>query len=331
MAKQTVLDAFNNKKTDRVPAGFWFHFSPNSEFPKGPENPLLFQRTADGHKRYIREVGFDLLKIMTEGYFVVPSLRDFDIRDPKALQGLEPADQGGPWFTEQIELARQLVDEAGEKAAVFYNLFSPISYLSFSGLTRGASEKDEVFAELVKSNPGALKHALDVIAGDIAELGRRVLTEAGADGVFVSVRNYAGISGTDYGKYIAPSEHTLLQRVQKVKDQTILHICGESGIKNDFSFYTDYEAKAINWGTEKAGISLKEGKKLFGGKAVIGGFQNGKDGALFRGDRGEIERLAEQLVRETGRTGLILGADCALPNDINWEHLKWLRQKIETL
>jgi uroporphyrinogen decarboxylase len=330
--KQSVLDAFRNKETESIPAGFWFHFSPASEFPNAPGNPKLFKRTVEGHKAYFSDVRFEILKIMTEGYFVVPTIGGFGIYDVDSLRNLEPADHHSPWFDEQVELARQLADAADEDAAVFYTLFSPIAYLSFGGMGRGIHINDDDFAgELIDADPQALKHALDVLAGDIAALGERILSESGADGIFFSVRNYEGVSKSDYEKIIAPGERAILRRIAKIKDDTILHVCSDTGIKNDFSYYVDYEAKAINWGVGKEGLSLAEGKELFGGKAVIGGFDNTPDGCLYRGDRASIERQAEKIIAETGRTGVIVGADCALPNDINYEHLKWLRQKLKSL
>jgi len=330
--KQILLDAFHNKETGVLPAGFWFHFSSPSEFPNGPENPDLFRRTVEGHKAYLRGVGFEILKIMTEGYFVVPTLRDVDIDDIGALGALPPSGRDSPWFTEQVELARQLAGAAGEDAAVFYTLFSPIAYLSFGGMGRGVHINDDVFAvDLIRNAPGALKHALDTLAGDIAALAGMILTEGGADGIFLAVRNYEGVSKEDYEKYIAPGERAILRRAAGIKDNSILHICADTGIKNDFSCYTDYEARAFNWATVREGLSLADGKALFGGKAVIGGFDNTANGCLYKGDRAAIEAEAQKIIEETGRTGVILGADCALPDDIDYEHLKWLRLKAQNI
>ncbi|WP_440558048.1 hypothetical protein [Treponema succinifaciens] len=36
--KQLVLDALNNKPTERVPVGFWFHYTKNEMLPVS-ENP----------------------------------------------------------------------------------------------------------------------------------------------------------------------------------------------------------------------------------------------------------------------------------------------------
>ena len=54
--------------------------------------------------------------------------------------------------------------------------------------------------------------------------------------------------------------------------------------------YQDYEAKAYNWATFTEGISIEEGRKLFPGKCVLGGFDNRKEGILYSGSKEEIEK-----------------------------------------
>ena len=52
---------------------------------------------------------------------------------------------------------------------------------------------------------------------------------------------------------------------------------------------------------------------------------------MYSGSREEIERETERLVEETGRRGVVLGADCTLPSDIDLERMKWVREKLEQL
>lgn len=74
-------------------------------------------------------------------------------------------------------------------------------------------------------------------------------------------------------------------------------------------------------------VSLLEGKKIFGNRAVIGGFDNTANGILYRGSKEEIENFTEQLLKDVGTTGVILGADCTVPSDIDLKHLAWVREK----
>ena len=95
--------------------------------------------------------------------------------------------------------------------------------------------------------------------------------------------------------------------------------------------WQDYPAKAVNWAVYVEKLTLAEGKRFFGGRCVLGGFDNRKTGILYSGSREEIERETERLVEETGRRGVVLGADCTLPSDIDLERMKWVREKLEQL
>ena len=87
-----------------------------------------------------------------------------------------------------------------------------------------------------------------------------------------------------------------------------------------------FPAQVINWATHHEGLSLAAGRKLFGDRAVLGGFVNGKKGLLYQGERAAIEQETRRLVAEAGSRGLILGADCTVPDDFQLERLDWVRQ-----
>jgi uroporphyrinogen decarboxylase len=89
----------------------------------------------------------------------------------------------------------------------------------------------------------------------------------------------------------------------------------------------DYPAEIINWASIVEGVPLSAGKKLFGGKPVLGGFGNTKDDVLYKGRKEEIEAETERLLADAGTEGVILGADCTVPRGIPLEHLEWVRAK----
>ncbi len=68
---------------------------------------------------------------------------------------------------------------------------------------------------------------------------------------------------------------------------------------------------------------LGEGKKLFSGRVMRGGFNNSRNGILYSGDKEEIQAYVRDLISEAGTKGVILGADCTVPRDIPYEHLNW--------
>jgi uroporphyrinogen decarboxylase len=155
-----------------------------------------------------------------------------------------------------------------------------------------------------------------------------VIKDGGADGIYLSVQNpsISKVSDDEYHKIVTPADKIVLDAANALSDNNILHICGYAGAKNHLDAWTGYKAKAYNWAVNVEGVSLAEGKKLFGGAAVIGGFDNTSDGILYKkGTKQEIEAFTEKLIAEVGKTGVIIGADCTVPDDIDFERLEWVR------
>jgi uroporphyrinogen decarboxylase len=104
----------------------------------------------------------------------------------------------------------------------------------------------------------------------------------------------------------------------------MVHLCGWAGIKNRLECWQDYPAKAFNWAVYVEELGLKEGMDFFGGKAVLGGFDNTKSGVLFSGAQAEVEQFTANLIKETDIPGIILGADCSLSGDIDKQRISWV-------
>ena len=185
-----------------------------------------------------------------------------------------------------------------------------------------------MIADFIKEDPETLAHVLDVIAGDIATLSRRLIQEAGIEGIYFSTQQIQDERVTDeeYRKIIEPSSIAVLEAANEAGGINILHICGFEGASNEVELFKDYPAQVINWATHHEGLSLAAGRKLFGDRAVLGGFVNGKKGLLYQGEREAIEQETHRLVAEAGSRGLILGADCTVPDDFQLERLDWVRQ-----
>ena len=318
--RELVLNAFNNQEVERVPVGFWFHFAADAFFDSSEET---VKRNIAGHQKYVDEFHPDFLKLMSDGFFGYPNEAVKSIKTAADLDRIEKED-AGKWIQGQVDLVRELTGRFQKEVASFYNIFAPATYLS---LLLEAAGNELTVAQLAKENPKGLARVLDLIAKDVALLSRRVIAEGGADGIYLSVRNIDGVGKEDYLNVIAPSELAVLQNANAVSRYNILHICGYEGHRNDLSTYVDYPARIVNWAVTVENVSLSEGKKLFGGKAVIGGFNNTTDGVLYKGSKEEIEAETARLIADAGTTGVILGADCTIPSDTPLEHLSWVREK----
>ena len=300
--RELVLKAFRGESVDRVPVGFWHHFTTEDEWLHGFENPEIIEKNKAGHKKFIAEVKPDFVKLMSDGFFAYPQPSFKDFKSISDLQTIEPLGVNHPWISAQVTY--------------------------FKWLVGNVSGGDDNIADYISEDRDALKHVLDVIGQDIASLSQRVIKEAGADGIYLSVQSIQDnrVTADTYRDFIAPSELSVLKAADEAGGHNILHICGYEGARNDIKLFKDYPAQVINWAVGPEGISLAEGRNIFGGRTVLGGFENGKDGLLYNGSKEAIQEKVKEIIADTGTHGLIIGADCTVPSDINHERIEWVRE-----
>lgn len=326
--RELVLKAIRGEEVPRVPVGFWFHFVTLEEKGQGLNNPAIYQKSLQGHRRYVEEGRPDFVKIMSDGFFKYPSrLIPEEIQSVEDLRGLTSIGADHPWIEQQIAIVRDILDSFPEEVAAFYNIFAPVSYLKRWFRTDN-SRGDREIADFMEENPEALKEVLDVIAADIAILVERLLTETDLDGIYLSTQTVQDVrvDGVSYQAYIEPSTLTVLEAANRADGQNILHICGFEGASNDLKLFTHYPAQVFNWATHHEELSLAEGRDLFQGRTVLGGFENTKSALLNTGSQADLHAETQKLIQEAGSQHLILGADCTVPDDFELERLDWIRQ-----
>ena len=185
----------------------------------------------------------------------------------------------------------------------------------------------------LKRNEEAVCHAFQMIAEDIKTLVRLLITEAGCDGIYYCVQNAEQFRFTEeeYRRIVRPAELKVLEYANSLSENNILHCCGWAGDKNRIEVWQDYPSAAVNWAVYVEQLTLGEGKKFFGGRCVLGGFDNRKSGVLYSGSKEEVQAETEKIVAEAGTTGVIIGADCTMPSDISVERFRWVREKLDQL
>lgn len=329
--RELVKKAFHNEKTDRIPVGFWHHFVAPENFNAALKNPEIIEENLAGAKKYKELYNPDFVKVMTDGLFTIPY--DFSgIKSAADLKKLEPIAEDHPWIEASVNLAKRVRELYGDDILIFFNLFSPLMQLRINyPKTAGLDPRKDPVNELLKEDAQAVADVLDLIAGDLAKLIKKIIGAGLADGIYLSVSNGKKISEADYATYIKPSELKVLAAANELAEDNLLHICGYAGQQNYLSVYQDYTASVINWAVFADGLSLKEGKEFFGGKAVIGGFDQTKESVLYKGNKEEIEKEVTDILSDAGDVGIILGADCTIPADTPIEHIKWVREKVASL
>jgi uroporphyrinogen decarboxylase len=315
--KERVLNAFNNKPVDKVPVGFWFHF---------PLDMDLKKDCVKAHLDYYNISDIDFIKIMCDGFFDYPNEILPQIKTASDWKKMKPLGKDHPFIEEQVERAKQIVDGVHGECCVFYNVFCPMSFFRFA-------TSDELLMKHLREDAEAVMYAFDVIAKDAALLSELLITEAGCDGIYYCVQNgeLDRFTYDEYRKYVTPSDLYVLNHANKFSSNNILHCCGWAGDKNRIEVWQDYPAKVFNWAVFVENMDLAEGKKFFGGKCVLGGFDNTPEGLLCSGGKKEIEDFTEELIQKSGKIGVIIGADCSLSREFDKQRASWVVEKAKTL
>lgn len=302
-----VLRALENQPVDRPPVGFWFHF---------PEDASKGEACIQAHLNYYRNTGTDLVKIMCDGYFPYPIPET--IRTPADWDQLTPLTADHPFIQEQLERAKKIREGAGDGLCMFYNVFAPFSSIRF-----GSS--DEFVMRSLKENPEGVAHALETIAQSNSLLSELLITQCGMDGIYYCVQGgeVDRFTMEEYRRLITPTDLQVLEHANRFSRYNLLHCCGWAGIKNHLEVWQDYPAAAVNWAVYVEGMDLAQGKEFFH-KPVLGGFDNRKTGLLYTGTQEEIRDFTKTLIRENPGPGVLLGADCTLPADIDTRRIQWV-------
>ncbi len=314
MDKRTrVQNALHKKEVDHVPVGFWYHFA-------GEES--MGEACVNAHVHYYEDTGLDFIKIMCDGYFEYPVPQEIKTASDWYL--LKPLGKDHPFIQEQVERAKKIVERKGKDMCVFYNVFAPFSSLRF-----GAG--DERIMKDLKENRLAVMYALDVVAQDNALLAQLLIEEGGCDGIYYCVQGgeYNRMSFDEYVSTIRPSDLYVLERANRYSKTNIMHCCGWAGVKNQLALWADYPVAAVNWAVHVEGVSLTEGRKLFGNKVVLGGFETLWDGQkqqgiIYNGSVDELKEYTQKLILDHGKLELMLGGDCTLASEIPHERIRWV-------
>lgn len=331
--KELVRKVFHNEPSEKLLVAFWHHYL-EDELVDGLHNPEYIAQNIEGARRFKEEFDPDFVKVMTDGLFFMP----FDysaVRTTADLRELKPEKDLERYFENSVELARTIREIYGDDVLIFYNVFSPtfqINHRMAQTHPELRADMPNLFPRLIAEDAEAVEAAMERLTEATEELIGRVVRPGLMDGIYFSVSCYnRGVEPEIYRRYVTPAEKRIIAAANRRAEDNILHICGWHGNLNDLSLFTDYDCSVINWAVHAEGVSLAEGKRMFCGKCVIGGFGNDRADLLCSGTRDEIQSYVEKIVSEAGKTGVIIGADCTTHLDTPDEHLHWVYEKAAQL
>lgn len=306
---ERVLSVIEGRRPDRAPVGFWHHF---------PADQVSGRAAVEAHIAHVEAFDLDFLKIMNDhGY-----PHDGPIESVQDLAALQSLHGDEPAFAGQLELITTLKKELGGERLMTTTVFNAWSTLR--RLVRGPVTKhrppnmdassDEATATLLgfhEADPEALKRALKTISANLSRFARRCL-EAGADGIFMSVRDDwldGGPSGPSrYDALVRPGDHEILNAASAGRFN-MLHICGKAV---NFRAFADYPVHVINWADRAAGPPIREVCDWVK-PAICAGVDNLS--TLPNGTEADCEREVADALRQAGERPILIGTGCTYDPD----------------
>lgn len=317
--KERLMAVLNHQMPDRPPVGFWFHF----EGEQGEGSACV-----QAHVDYYRATDIDFVKIMSDGLSY--PLRA-SIGCAADWRKVAPLPKNDPFFEDTINRCIDINAAIGDECYTFYNFFSPFNIVRACDVftpeaLQGRSWDETVMAHL-REDPDALRHALNVIAGDLAVLAERVIREGGCLGIYQSLQGAerGRMTREEYDSVVKPSDMIVIDSFNAASPYNILHMCSWAGDANRLDYWKDYPGRVKNWGTGVEEVPLWEGAALFGDDAVLlGGLDNRKEFPLYSGDKQQVQAAVHDLLTRMKGTPFIIGADCTVPNTIDLDHIRWV-------
>jgi uroporphyrinogen decarboxylase len=321
-ARDRIGAVLAGQKPDRPPVSFWHHFPPDARAGRA---------AVDAHLKFLARFDLDFVKVMNDN----PYPCDVTVRsasDLSALPVLEGTEEG---FDRQLDLIRALAAEVGERVPLVATIFNAWAVMRFVAVPRTdpfhhppdlsgqMAPRDERMAELIAEDRTAVRKGLDTVARSLANFARRCI-EAGADGIFLSVRDEfvsTKANGPEtYDELVRPGDHRILSAASE-GSLNILHVCGHP---RDFAAFTDYPVHAVNWADRAAGPAIAEvvGQTR---PAICGGVDNLS--TLPEGKPADVVAEVHDAVRQAGDRPIIIAPGCTFdPEKVPEENLEAMLQ-----
>lgn len=293
---ERVTAVLEGRQPDMIPAGFWYHYDPE----------YTTKQTAQAHLKTFRETGVDVYKIMQDYLQHI----DASISTPNDWDKVRYPGRESAVYQKLLDVLKMILDGTGHDALTFQTMFGPLK-------TVVQTYGYDMVMEHSRTCPEKLAQAVKRVAEAQAEWAQGFI-ENGADGIFFAGQFSEPERYTDeeFVKLVTEPEMIMLSAAEKAGGKNILHICGEPDYEyhSTPSRYADYPGAIVNWSVKDTGLSLKDGKKLFGGRPILGGMNN--RGNILKGTDEEIKAEVNLMIASAGTTaGYMLGADCTIQGE----------------
>ncbi len=302
MDKRELLKAtIRGERTDRIPCGFWHHFS---------DDKSTGEASILAHLDFFNAIDADILKVMNEHRYHIP----ISITNPSdwmRLQAQNFSDTPYEAYLDEVkEIKKRLPNDVPIIATVHGVLVSAYHATETPG---NFSNPENMVSQHLRKEPESVARGLQSITDTLIGFCKR-LAEAGVDGIY-----YAALGGESYRftpalfeSYVKPFDKQVIDAINELGLISILHICKD---KVMLPLYEGIDADIVNWAIHECQYGLREGRNFFPAATLLGGFDD-RSGVLVDGSTTQIENEIDSIIQMAGRNRLIIGADCTLPFDV---------------
>lgn len=315
--RDRIYAALNGEVLDRIPTGFWMHF---------PDNAFFGEAAVNAHLEYFEKTKTDMCKVMTE--HIYPCLHD--INSAKDWEHIEIYNEDAPFIREQADIVREIVKKVPD-ASIVGTIHGTVASGSHTllGIPRYDGIGRHAMIYHLRTNPESLGKAFQRISDSLCCMVRAQI-KAGAEGIY-----YAALGGEsdvftdeEHKEFVAPCDKKVIDAAYDAGAKyVILHMC-KSHVR--LERFATYKCDVVNWGIEESGVSLKDARKIFPDKVLLGGFNN-RHGSLINGDSNEIKDAINGMIESVGNKKFILGSDCTLPSDLPYENIRKVVEASESI
>lgn len=320
--KEWVKSVFDGDPVEKVPMGFWHHFIPHSKMGQIPDDPQLQEEYFALNRKWLQDLDPDFVKIMTDGYLMLPI--DIGSGTADEIANVKPRDLES-FVAGSVRIAKGCREIYGSDTFLLFNVFSPFITLVKEVRARYKEAAYPTLIQMIHDEPEKIMTGLNKITDALIQVVDAVLGDDKADGIYLCTRQCT-MPEDIVELCISATEIRLLEAACKYGDYNAAHICDFDGPQTNMSLYAKYPCKVFNWSVHTEGYQMSEGKKIFHGRTVMGGFDMNRTGVLFTGPKDAVKAETERILADVGRQGFILGADCTVDPEINVEHLRWVRE-----
>lgn len=298
--RERVLGVISGQdKSGYVPAAFFLHFPPDCHV--GPA-------AVNKHLEFFNYTDMDFVKIQYERTF------------PPRPEITSPADwakmpvYAKEFYEGQLGVVKGLVEAAKGEALVVLTLYSPFMC---------AGHTNPKVVEHMAADPDKVKVGMQAITESLMIFVRECIA-LGLDGFYHSTQGGEAHRFADrslFDQCVRPYDLALMDEINQRCEFNILHVCDYNDVYDDLTPFVNYPGDVVN-----ASLHLTTGEltgaevaRLFG-RPFMGGLE--RKGAILHGSKDDI-RLAVEKALATAPERFILGADCTIPSEVNWDNLKY--------